>query len=174
MSKSIEWISTIERQQQWHSVVNLFSFGCRCEIVNKNLVVCNWMWVASSGLQRYHWNSKLFGCRRKVVTMKTKLISMQWRGSASVDPRFSAAMLPWIIADIYNREQYTNVSTAGTGRVCFIKNGFDLSGAKSAASTVSRWTSNRHPYLIGTKNEFDFWLNGFLSELIMNTSSPST
>lgn len=42
--------------------------------------------------------------------MKTKLISMQWRGSASVDPRFSAAMLPWTIADICNREQYTNVS----------------------------------------------------------------
>lgn len=44
------------------------------------------------------------------VKMKTKLISMQWRGSASVDPRFSAAMLPWTIADICNREQYTNVS----------------------------------------------------------------
>lgn len=42
--------------------------------------------------------------------MKTKLISMQWRGAASVDPRFSAAMLPWTIADIYSREQYTNVS----------------------------------------------------------------
>lgn len=41
--------------------------------------------------------------------MKTKLISMQWRGSASVDPRFSAAMLPWTIADIYSREQYNNV-----------------------------------------------------------------
>lgn len=35
---------------------------------------------------------------------------MQWRGAASVDPRFSAAMLPWTIADIYSREQYTNVS----------------------------------------------------------------
>lgn len=43
--------------------------------------------------------------------MKTKLISMQWRGCASVDPRFSAAMLPWTIADIYSREQYSNVST---------------------------------------------------------------
>ena len=42
--------------------------------------------------------------------MKTKLISMQWRGSASVDPRFSAAMLPWTISDICSREQYTNVS----------------------------------------------------------------
>lgn len=42
--------------------------------------------------------------------MKTKLISMQWRGCASVDPRFSAAMLPWTIADIYSREQYSNVS----------------------------------------------------------------
>lgn len=35
---------------------------------------------------------------------------MQWRGCASVDPRFSAAMLPWTIADIYSREQFTNVS----------------------------------------------------------------
>lgn len=35
---------------------------------------------------------------------------MQWRGAASVDPRFSAAMLPWTISDIYSREQYTNVS----------------------------------------------------------------
>lgn len=43
--------------------------------------------------------------------MKTKLISMQWRGCASVDPRFSAAMLPWTIADIYSREQFSNVST---------------------------------------------------------------
>lgn len=41
--------------------------------------------------------------------MKTKLISMQWRGSASVDPRFSAAMMPWTIADICSREQYSNV-----------------------------------------------------------------
>lgn len=45
-----------------------------------------------------------------ILKMKTKLISMQWRGSASVDPRFSAAMLPWTIADIYSYEQYTNVS----------------------------------------------------------------
>lgn len=36
---------------------------------------------------------------------------MQWRGSASVDPRFSAAMLPWSIADIYSRDQFLNVST---------------------------------------------------------------
>lgn len=42
--------------------------------------------------------------------MKTKLISMIWRGSASVDPRFSAAMLPWTLNDIYSHEQYTNVS----------------------------------------------------------------
>lgn len=52
--------------------------------------------------------------------MKTKLISMQWRGCASVDPRFSAAMLPWTIADIYSREQYTNVSQM-KGIRCFEK-----------------------------------------------------
>lgn len=44
------------------------------------------------------------------IKMKTKLIAMQWRGSASVDPRFSAAMLPWSIADIYSRDQFLNVS----------------------------------------------------------------
>lgn len=43
--------------------------------------------------------------------MKTKLIAMQWRGSASVDPRFSSAMLPWSIADIYSRDQFLNVSS---------------------------------------------------------------
>lgn len=42
--------------------------------------------------------------------MKTKLISMQWKGCASVDPRFSATMLPWTVADIYSREQYSSVS----------------------------------------------------------------
>lgn len=42
--------------------------------------------------------------------MKTKLISLTWRGSASVDPRFSAAMLPWAIADICSRDFYEKVS----------------------------------------------------------------
>lgn len=41
--------------------------------------------------------------------MKTKLISLIWRGSASVDPRFSAAMLPWSIADIYTRDSFERV-----------------------------------------------------------------
>lgn len=54
--------------------------------------------------------------------MKTKLISMQWRGCASVDPRFSAAMLPWTIADIYSRDQYTNVSKImRMPKIAFIK-----------------------------------------------------
>lgn len=48
---------------------------------------------------------------QNISKMKTKLIAMQWRGSASVDPRFSAAMLPWSIADIYSRDQFLNVST---------------------------------------------------------------
>lgn len=44
--------------------------------------------------------------------MKTKLISMRWRGTASVDPRFSPAMLPWIVADIYSREICEQVSSS--------------------------------------------------------------
>lgn len=42
--------------------------------------------------------------------MKTKLIALIWRGHASVDPRFSAAMLPWTISDICTRESYEKVS----------------------------------------------------------------
>lgn len=41
--------------------------------------------------------------------MKTKLISLTWRGFASVDPRFSAAMLQWSIADIYTRDSFEKV-----------------------------------------------------------------
>ena len=44
-----------------------------------------------------------------LVKMKTKLISLMWRGSVSVDPRFSAVMLPWSIVDIRNRELYNKV-----------------------------------------------------------------
>lgn len=43
--------------------------------------------------------------------MKTKLISLTWRGFASVDPRFSAAMLSWSIADIYTRDSFERVWT---------------------------------------------------------------
>uniref|UniRef100_A0A182MQS4 Uncharacterized protein n=1 Tax=Anopheles culicifacies TaxID=139723 RepID=A0A182MQS4_9DIPT len=42
--------------------------------------------------------------------MKTRLTTLTWRGSASVDPRFSAAMLPWSIADIRNHESYVTLS----------------------------------------------------------------
>lgn len=42
--------------------------------------------------------------------MKTKLITLTWRGCASVDPRFSASMLSWSIADIRTREYSTRVS----------------------------------------------------------------
>uniref|UniRef100_A0A1B0EYA1 Rab-GAP TBC domain-containing protein n=2 Tax=Lutzomyia longipalpis TaxID=7200 RepID=A0A1B0EYA1_LUTLO len=42
--------------------------------------------------------------------MKTKLISMLWRGSASVDPRFSAPMLKWSLQDIINRDIYIRLS----------------------------------------------------------------
>lgn len=42
--------------------------------------------------------------------MKTKLITLSWRGCASVDPRFSASMLSWSIADIRTREYSTRVS----------------------------------------------------------------
>ncbi|XP_053671360.1 TBC1 domain family member 4 [Anopheles nili] len=42
--------------------------------------------------------------------MKTRLTTLTWRGSASVDPRFSAAMLPWSIADIRNHESYITLS----------------------------------------------------------------
>ncbi|XP_059618603.1 uncharacterized protein LOC132263053 [Phlebotomus argentipes] len=42
--------------------------------------------------------------------MKTKLVSLLWRGSASVDPRFSAPMLKWSIQDIINREIFIRLS----------------------------------------------------------------
>ncbi|XP_055550464.1 TBC1 domain family member 1 isoform X2 [Wyeomyia smithii] len=42
--------------------------------------------------------------------MKTRLTTLTWRGSASVDPRFSAAMLPWSISDIRNQENYLTLS----------------------------------------------------------------
>ncbi|XP_038119584.1 TBC1 domain family member 1 isoform X2 [Culex quinquefasciatus] len=42
--------------------------------------------------------------------MKTRLTTLTWRGSASVDPRFSASMLPWSIADIRNHESYVTLS----------------------------------------------------------------
>lgn len=42
--------------------------------------------------------------------MKTKLITLTWRGCASVDPRFSSSMLSWSIADIRTREYSTRVS----------------------------------------------------------------
>lgn len=44
--------------------------------------------------------------------MKTRLTTLTWRGSASVDPRFSASMLPWSIADIRNHESYVTVRYA--------------------------------------------------------------
>lgn len=43
--------------------------------------------------------------------MKTRLVSLTYRGSASVDPRYSAAMLPWTINDIRSTESYTKVSS---------------------------------------------------------------
>ncbi|XP_055602154.1 TBC1 domain family member 1 isoform X2 [Uranotaenia lowii] len=49
--------------------------------------------------------------------MKTRLTTLTWRGSASVDPRFSASMLPWSIADIRNHENYVTLSVG-------IENGF--------------------------------------------------
>ncbi|TMW50431.1 hypothetical protein DOY81_004484 [Sarcophaga bullata] len=42
--------------------------------------------------------------------MKTRLVSLTYRGSASVDPRYSAAMLPWTINDIRSTESYTKLS----------------------------------------------------------------
>lgn len=42
--------------------------------------------------------------------MKTRLVALTWRGSASVDPRFSAAMLPWTINDIRTRESFQKLS----------------------------------------------------------------
>jgi len=42
--------------------------------------------------------------------MKTRLVSLTYRGSASVDPRYSASMLPWTINDIRSTESYTKVS----------------------------------------------------------------
>ncbi|XP_037942464.1 TBC1 domain family member 1 isoform X2 [Teleopsis dalmanni] len=42
--------------------------------------------------------------------MKTRLVSLTYRGSASVDPRFSAAMLPWTINDIRSTDSYTKLS----------------------------------------------------------------
>lgn len=41
--------------------------------------------------------------------MKTKLVGTIFRGSASVDPRFSAPMLKYIIADIKNRKSCSKV-----------------------------------------------------------------
>ncbi|XP_017847705.1 TBC1 domain family member 4 isoform X2 [Drosophila busckii] len=42
--------------------------------------------------------------------MKTRLVSLNYRGSASVDPRYSATMLPWTINDIRSTESYTKLS----------------------------------------------------------------
>ncbi|XP_050340812.1 TBC1 domain family member 4 isoform X2 [Bactrocera neohumeralis] len=42
--------------------------------------------------------------------MKTRLVSLTYRGSASVDPRYSAAMLPWTINDIRSTESYSKLS----------------------------------------------------------------
>ncbi|XP_055375031.1 TBC1 domain family member 4 isoform X2 [Condylostylus longicornis] len=42
--------------------------------------------------------------------MKTKLIGLTYRGEASVDPRFSAAMLPWTISDIRSMEVHKKLS----------------------------------------------------------------
>ncbi|XP_017082203.1 TBC1 domain family member 4 isoform X1 [Drosophila eugracilis] len=42
--------------------------------------------------------------------MKTRLVSLTYRGSASVDPRYSASMLPWTINDIRSTESYTKLS----------------------------------------------------------------
>ncbi|XP_032578185.1 TBC1 domain family member 4 isoform X1 [Drosophila sechellia] len=42
--------------------------------------------------------------------MKTRLVSLTFRGSASVDPRYSASMLPWTINDIRSTESYTKLS----------------------------------------------------------------
>ncbi|KRG00533.1 TBC1 domain family member 4 isoform X2 [Drosophila mojavensis] len=42
--------------------------------------------------------------------MKTRLVTLTYRGSASVDPRYSASMLPWTINDIRSTESYTKLS----------------------------------------------------------------
>ncbi|EDX11769.1 GD19811 [Drosophila simulans] len=42
--------------------------------------------------------------------MKTRLVSLTFRGSASVDPRYSASMLPWTINDIRSTESYTKIT----------------------------------------------------------------
>ncbi|XP_034665463.1 TBC1 domain family member 4 isoform X1 [Drosophila subobscura] len=42
--------------------------------------------------------------------MKTRLVSLTYRGSASVDPRYSASMLPWTINDIRSTESHTKLS----------------------------------------------------------------
>ncbi|XP_067615044.1 TBC1 domain family member 4 isoform X2 [Eurosta solidaginis] len=42
--------------------------------------------------------------------MKMRLVSLTYRGSASVDPRYSAAMLPWTINDIRSTESYSKLS----------------------------------------------------------------
>lgn len=53
-----------------------------------------------------------FKVKKKIqkIKMKTKLITLTWRGCASVDPRFSSSMLSWSIADIRTREYSTRVS----------------------------------------------------------------
>lgn len=43
-------------------------------------------------------------------TMKTKLVSLTWRGTASVDPRFSASMLSWSVSDICTRDTHDKVT----------------------------------------------------------------
>lgn len=63
-------------------------------------------------------------------TMKTRLTTLTWRGSASVDPRFSASMLPWSIADIRNHESYVTVSIPYREKVLksFNKSSFKAEG----------------------------------------------
>ncbi|GAB0095009.1 uncharacterized protein DMENIID0001_103350 [Sergentomyia squamirostris] len=109
--------------------------------------------------------------------MKTKLITLLWRGSASVDPRFSAPMLKFIIQDIINREISVRLSMGvDSGCVEAFNSDFELQFKHHLKHIVGmckifRKSDGRSKYfeigVVHTKNngnimEIISTLNGFL------------
>ncbi|KAG4077312.1 hypothetical protein HA402_009713 [Bradysia odoriphaga] len=87
--------------------------------------------------------------------MKTKLIALVWRGHASVDPRFSAAMLPWTISDICTRESYEKLSVGIDNGVLETYNcDFELQFAHQLKYIVGMCKVTARRSTNGLKNKF--------------------
>ncbi|XP_035781776.1 TBC1 domain family member 4-like isoform X2 [Anopheles albimanus] len=127
--------------------------------------------------------------------MKTRLTTLTWRGSASVDPRFSAAMLPWSIADIRNHESYVTLSVGvEDGVLAAYNTDFELQfehklkyilgycrvivkqekGKKNADFLIPKATSTRpQPITIGNDNVAELFGPEFgLIYLLKNPQDP--